>query len=134
VIGEHNEDLVDAYKAGFEDCEAKMLADVANAPGTEIDFQVWTEGYHHVAVDLFAIHFKEAFTAGAMSQAKRIDALEKEQVRHIELLQEEYGKVIRGLEEDNKTLTKALWAIRNEMRIARKELEAIEALKQGGER
>lgn len=60
----------DCYKEGFKACEAKMLAEAAKDWVEYEKSHEHHEGYLYIA--------REAFTAGAMSQAKRVRELEEQ--------------------------------------------------------
>jgi hypothetical protein len=74
------QEMGDAYKAGFKACEAKMLAEVANAPVASEGFEEWRKNYISTHTGYFKMIGTDdladiAFTAGAMSQAKEIQKL-----------------------------------------------------------
>jgi hypothetical protein len=93
-----------SYREGFKACEANMLESAESLFEdwhNKTYFQIRKEDNRELASIFTEARYnqKQAFTAGAMSQAKTIDALEKEQVKHIEIIQDAYNKRIKELEE-----------------------------------
>ncbi|MFN8996420.1 MAG: hypothetical protein ACK5X3_22510 [Pseudomonadota bacterium] len=131
MLDEDGTPLVDAglfqgYKAGFKACEAKMLAEASEG------FEEW---YYDNVADGYRENYLEAFTSGAMSQAKR----DAEELRLM-------SEVNRGLANRNHDLSLRARELKDAIKFliplavcdAFKEVarldEIREALKQGGER
>jgi hypothetical protein len=68
--------LHESYTKGFKACEAKMLAEASE--GFENLKKQYVGGYGVQYEIPDEVAYKEAFTAGAMSQAKRVKELETE--------------------------------------------------------
>lgn len=73
----------DAYFDGFKACEAKMLAEASEG------FEEW---YYDNVADGYRENYLEAFTSGAMSQAKEIQKLKADREVLVEAL-----KLIEGV-------------------------------------
>ncbi len=142
MLDEDGTPLVDAglfqgYKAGFKACEAKMLAESADDLKSFWFHwrRFWGTNDHRYIPDQPPIVVKEAFTAGAMSQAKR----DAEELRLM-------SEVNRGLANRNHDLSLRARELKDAIKFliplavcdAFKEVarldEIREALKQGGER